>query len=92
MESRFLSMTTTTPGSVCILPMAESNWQPKVLVEINERMRAGHMSLSNGMGVGTSDDVKGVAPNELTDSSWRDPIAGTPFHKHVLARLEAIVS
>ena len=62
----------------------------EVLVEINERMRAGHMSLPNGMGVGTSDDVKGVAPNELTDSSWRDPIAGTPFHKHVLARVEAV--
>lgn len=62
-----------------------------VSVEINERMRAGHMSLPNGMGVGTSDDIKGIAPNELTDSSWRDPIAGTPFHKHVLARVEAVV-
>lgn len=48
------------------------------------------MSLLNGMGVGTSDDVRGIAPNELTDSSWCDPIAGTPFHKHVPARVEAI--
>ena len=61
-----------------------------VLVEVNTRMRAGHMSLPNGMGVGTSDDVRGVAPNELTDSAWCDTIAGTPFHKHVPARVEAI--
>jgi anaerobic selenocysteine-containing dehydrogenase len=60
------------------------------VVEINDRMRAGHMSLPNGMGVGTSDDVTGVAPNELTSSAWRDPIAGTPFHKHVPARVEAV--
>jgi anaerobic selenocysteine-containing dehydrogenase len=64
----------------------------EVLVEINDRMRAGHLSLPNGMGVGTSDSVTGVAPNELTDSSWRDPIAGTPFHKHVPARVEAVAS
>ena len=62
----------------------------EVLVEVNDRMRAGHMSLPNGMGVGTSDDVRGIAPNELTDSSWCDPIAGTPFHKHVPARVEAV--
>ena len=30
------------------------------------------------------------APNELTSTEWRDPIAGTPWHKHVPARLEAI--
>jgi hypothetical protein len=33
--------------------------------------------------------VHGVAPNELTASDDRDPIAGTPWHKHVRARIEA---
>ena len=63
----------------------------EVMVEISDRMRDGHISLPNGMGVGTSDDVKGVAPNELTDSAHRDSIAGTPFHKHVPARVHAVV-
>lgn len=62
----------------------------EVTVEINEMMRQGHISLPNGMGVGTSDDIAGVAPNELTASGHRDRIAGTPFHKHVAARLEPI--
>ena len=32
--------------------------------------------------------VTGLAPNELTDAAARDPFAGTPWHKHVPARLE----
>ncbi len=61
-----------------------------VMIEVSEMMRSGHISLPNGLGVGTSDDVRGIAPNDLTDASHRDPIAGTPFHKHVPARLEPI--
>jgi anaerobic selenocysteine-containing dehydrogenase len=61
-----------------------------VLIEVSPMMRQGHISLPNGMGVGTSDDVTGIAPNELTASGDRDRIAGTPFHKHVHARLEPV--
>ncbi|AEF40822.1 molybdopterin-dependent oxidoreductase [Hoyosella subflava] len=65
-------------------------------VELNDRMQPGHASLPNGLGLdlptrnGATERV-GVAPNELTDLKWRDPIAGTPWHKHVPARIEAIV-
>jgi anaerobic selenocysteine-containing dehydrogenase len=63
-------------------------------VEVTHMMRPGHVSLPNGMGVGSSDDAgagtAGVAPNELTDRSHRDPIAGTPFHKQVPVRVEAV--
>jgi hypothetical protein len=34
--------------------------------------------------------LTGVAANELTSLSWRDPLAGTPWHKHVPARVEAL--
>ena len=34
---------------------------------------------------------RGVAPNELTDSSSRDFLAGTPWHKHIQAKLERVV-
>jgi anaerobic selenocysteine-containing dehydrogenase len=30
----------------------------------------------------------GVALNTLTDPTWRDAIAGTPWHKHVPARIQ----
>lgn len=60
--------------------------QAEVTVEVSPMMRVGHVSLPNGMGVGGT----GVAPNDLTVREHRDPIAGTPFHKHVPARLEPI--
>jgi anaerobic selenocysteine-containing dehydrogenase len=64
----------------------------EVLVEISPMMRAGHIALPNGLGVTeTPDEVPvGVGPNQLTSSDHRDPIAGTPHHKHVPARLEPV--
>lgn len=64
-------------------------------VEISDRMQRGHVSLPNGLGLDHPDDdgtvaVTGAAPNELTASEDRDPIAGTPWHKHVPARLELV--
>ena len=58
-------------------------------------MLAGHASLPNGFGLDFEDSegmthVPGVAPNALTSSDWRDPFAGTPWHKHVPARIEPL--
>jgi anaerobic selenocysteine-containing dehydrogenase len=64
-------------------------------VEITEVMQPGHISLPNGLGVDHPDGQgeprqTGVAPNQLTSARYRDPIAGTPWHKHVPARLERL--
>jgi len=60
--------------------------------ELSPSMRAGHCSLPNGLGLGYPDEgehtITGVAPNELTATEDRDPFVGTPWHKHVRARLE----
>ena len=65
-----------------------------VTVEVSDTMQAGHISLPNGLGLsypaGDSRHTTGVAPNELTSSEDRDPIAGTPWHKHVPARVERL--
>ena len=66
-------------------------------VEITETMLPGHASLPNGFGldyVGADGAtvVPGVAPNALTSTEWRDKYAGTPWHKHVPARIESLVS
>jgi hypothetical protein len=34
--------------------------------------------------------ISTVAPNVLTSSDWRDSFAGTPWHKHVPARIEPV--
>ncbi|WP_431955707.1 molybdopterin-dependent oxidoreductase [Nocardia lijiangensis] len=58
-------------------------------IELTDRMQPGHASLPNGFGLDLPDSARtGVALNELTDVTLRDAIAGTPWHKHVPARIE----
>ena len=66
-----------------------------VVVEVTDTLRAGHVTLPNGGGLEYPDGegarvVHGASPNELTASEDRDWLAGTPWHKHVRARIEAI--
>ncbi|MEL6982674.1 MAG: molybdopterin-dependent oxidoreductase, partial [Actinomycetota bacterium] len=71
----------------------------EAVVETTDTLRRRHITLPNGLGLDYPDDdaagsmeakVVGVAPNELTAAGWRDEIAGTPWHKHVPARVEPI--
>jgi anaerobic selenocysteine-containing dehydrogenase len=74
-----------------------------VTVEVSDSMQRGHLALPNGLGLSyptadapaaesvARDEVRtGVAPNELTCSTDRDPFVGTPWHKHVPARLSRL--
>jgi hypothetical protein len=63
------------------------------LVEVSDRMQPGHAALPNGFGLDLPDAAGatsrvGVAPNDLTELGRRDEFAGTPWHKHVPARIE----
>ncbi|MGI9030988.1 MAG: molybdopterin dinucleotide binding domain-containing protein [Ilumatobacteraceae bacterium] len=67
------------------------------VVDLDEAMQSGHVSLPNGLGLDfPSEDgsmaTTGVAPNDLTSGEDRDWVAGTPWHKHVPARLERVGS
>lgn len=67
----------------------------EVSVEVSDRMQPGHVSLPNGLGLDFPDAngervATGVSPNELTRSEDRDWVAGTPWHKHTPARVEAV--
>jgi anaerobic selenocysteine-containing dehydrogenase len=61
-------------------------------VEVSDRMQRGHVSLPNGLGLSypgaSGEETTGIAPNELTSGEDRDPFVGTPWHKHVPARVE----
>lgn len=66
-----------------------------VLVEFDDRMKEGSISLPNGQGLtypnlSGDEEQTGVYLNELTDLNDRDPFVGTPWHKHVRARLEPV--
>lgn len=63
-------------------------------IEISSTLQPGHVSLPNGTGLtypDVADDADlGISPNELTSEEDRDWFAGTPWHKHVRARLEKV--
>ena len=64
-------------------------------IDVTDMMQPGHVSLPNGLGLDFTDrdgqqHKPGVAPNELTSLHHKDAFAGTPWHKHVPARIEAI--
>ena len=65
-----------------------------VTVSVDEAMTKGHVALPNGLGLDHPEGDRrvrtGVGPNELTASEDRDPWVGTPWHKSVAARLEAV--
>jgi formate dehydrogenase len=65
------------------------------VVAVTDTLQPGHATLPNGLGLDYPDEsgvrvVRGVAPNELTASEDRDWLAGTPWHKHVRARIEPV--
>ena len=80
-------------GLVTVFTAAGSTVAP---VEITDSLQSGNISLPNGMGVDYPDEegrtLAGVSLNELTSTGgiYEDPFVGTPYHKHVPARLEPV--
>jgi len=65
----------------------------EVAVEVTDTLQPGHMSLPNGFGLAFEPGgMAGVPTNELTRAEDRDPFVGTPWHKHVPARIERVGS
>jgi len=67
----------------------------EAVIEVTDTLRDGHITLPNGHGLEYPDErgkrvVHGPATNELTSGEDRDWLAGTPWHKHVRARVEAV--
>jgi anaerobic selenocysteine-containing dehydrogenase len=80
-----------------VLRLSTRRGSADVVAEVTPIMQPGHISLPNGQGLeyrsADGSIVRaGVAPNELTDVAMRDFLAGTPWHKHVPARLERPVT
>ena len=93
----------STPPTPSALGLADGRRPPddtrgsvEVVVErLPDTMQPGHVSLPNGLGLDyPAEDgvavVTGGPPNELTATDDRDWLAGTPWHKHVPARVEAV--
>jgi anaerobic selenocysteine-containing dehydrogenase len=91
------------PQDAAALGCSEGDWiqlrtargQAQTQIELSDELQQGHVSLPNGHGLdyrqvdGTTDRW-GVSLNELTNTTDRDPFAGTPWHKYVPVHLERL--
>ena len=78
-----------------VVKLSTARASAEVEVEISDMMQPGHISLPNGTGLDYTDENgqvirKGLPPNEFTDAKRRDFLAGTPWHKHIPARVERL--
>lgn len=67
----------------------------EVIAAHDDRLRPGTLSIPNGLGLIYPDEkgveqTVGVSTNELTSLAYKDKFFGTPFHKFVPARVEAV--
>jgi anaerobic selenocysteine-containing dehydrogenase len=94
-----------SPTDAAALGCADGDWvrittsrgSATTPIEITPDMQQGHVSLPNGQGLDyhLADGVNmriGVPVNELTNGADRDPIAGTPWHKYVPAKIDRLIA
>lgn len=60
-------------------------------LETTMETRPGMVIILHGFGLEFNGEVFGVGVNRLTKNTHRDPIAGTPLHRYVQCRVEAVV-
>jgi anaerobic selenocysteine-containing dehydrogenase len=93
------------PADLAALDCADGDWvavvsergRLVVRAKADDTMSTGLCALPHGYGqaypaTGGERLTNGPRVNELTSSSHRAPIAGTPYHKHVAVRLERLTS
>lgn len=61
-----------------------------VELEISDAARPGQVVMPHGFGLSYDGQVFGANVNRLTKNTHRDPLAGTPLHRHVPCRVEAL--
>ena len=64
--------------------------QVEVEVQISPFTRAGMVLMPQGFGLDFGREKVGVNVSDLTDAKHRDRLAGTPYHRRVLCRLEKL--
>jgi len=91
------------PEDAAMLGCAEGDWiqlktprgSAKAPIELTDELQRGYVSMPNGHGLDypSADGMlarRGVSVNELTNTTDRDPFAGTPWHKYVPVHLERL--
>jgi anaerobic selenocysteine-containing dehydrogenase len=64
--------------------------EARIELEITRAARPGLVIIPHGFGLDYDGRQYGVNVNRLTQNTHRDPLAGTPLHRYVPCRVEAV--
>ncbi|MGD8761044.1 MAG: molybdopterin-dependent oxidoreductase [Desulfobacteraceae bacterium] len=62
----------------------------EIELQVTEQTKPGLVTIPHGFGLEYQGNVYGANVNRLTKNTHRDPLAGTPLHRYVPCRVEAI--
>ncbi len=62
----------------------------EIELEITQTTRPGLVVIPHGFGLDYNGEIYGANVNRLTKNTHRDQLAGTPIHRYVLCRVEAV--
>ncbi len=62
----------------------------EIEIEVTEDARSGQVIIPHGFGLDFNGNVYGVNVNRLTKNTHRDAFAGTPLHRYVPCRVDAV--
>ena len=64
--------------------------QVEIEAELTESTRKGQVIIPHGFGMVYEGKAYGANANRLTKNTYRDKFAGTPLHRYVRCRVEAV--
>ena len=64
--------------------------QVEIEAELTEATRKGQVIIPHGFGMVHEGKAHGANVNRLTKNTYRDRFAGTPLHRYVRCRVEAV--
>ncbi|MBW1945453.1 MAG: molybdopterin-dependent oxidoreductase [Deltaproteobacteria bacterium] len=64
--------------------------EEKIELQVTKATRPGYIMIPHGFGLVYQGDIYGANANRLSKSTHRDRIAGTPLHRYIRCRVEAL--
>ena len=73
-----------------MVKVATETGEEKIELQVTKATRPGYIMIPHGFGLVYQGDIYGANANRLSKNTHRDRIAGTPLHRYIRCRVEAL--
>ncbi len=73
-----------------VVKVTTEGGKEKIELEVTNKTRPGYIMIPHGFGLVYQGETYGANANRLAKNTHRDRIAGTPYHRYIRCRVEAI--